>query len=90
MTDTVIGMVNEPRRAIESIAEEAEGTAGYHRKLGTPYASRPIKNYFTTLEGIAGTATAAVVGMELLGKRHDDFIGVVPSAEILRGNPSSN
>jgi hypothetical protein len=90
--DVAIGVVNEPRRAIESVAEEIRGSAGYHRKLGTPYASTRIQNYFTTLEGIAGTATGVIVALEMLGRNDDDFIGVRPSAELSRSagaSPSS-
>ena len=82
--DLIIGALNEPIGALVDISEELRGTTGYFFKYGAPYASIPVHNLFTTLEGLASTATSAIVGLELLGRSSDDFIGVRPSPELLR------
>jgi hypothetical protein len=77
---------DSPQREAEAQALMNEFVASMfafqEHEHGTPYASRSIRNYFTTLQGIAGTGTAVVVCLELLGKPDDDFIGAHPSREL--------
>jgi len=80
---TLKAVAGEPRALLNKLVEESTAAANRHRRFGTPYASRNIRNYFNTLESAAATATGVAVMQVMRGANGDDFITVAPPRQWL-------